>query len=274
MGMSLSVRALTSHFFFNSRLRLPQQMVAAGGCALRACRAIGKESMSPSAGMLLVNEIRPRIQAAVGRGCVRPYGCEDVKELVADGVAIAARMLDSAEAAGKKVTPGNVAFFALQTLKSGRRSNRAGRQDAMCPAAALDGHVAITSMDEPRGVTDDDPDGETTLHDLLASSGEDGSTEAARRIDWNSAMQTMDDRTRAVLRGTAEGVGTGELAARYHVSAPRVCQVREAAGAKITAAWGGNPVADASREAGWAKHVRTYAQRRACRAERAARQAV
>jgi hypothetical protein len=225
--------------------------------------------MSPQAEMLLLNEIQPRIQAAVGKGRVRMVGSEDTRELVQDGLCIAAKMLDAAETQGKAVTAGNIAFFAIQSLKSGRRFGYAGKSDVLSPGAMLAGHASVVSLDEPRGEPDDDPDGEFTLHDVLAATGEDAGTAAGRRIDWDQALQTMDARTRGILQGTAEGVGPGELAARYSISAPRVCQVRDAAGAKITQAWGGNPVVDATRETAWIKHVRTYAQQRTCRACRA-----
>lgn len=224
--------------------------------------------MSPSAGMMLLQQIVPLIAGAIGRGAVMPVGSEDTEELKAEGYALAAALLDSAEARGKTITASNIAYYALQLLKSGRRSGYAGRTDVMSAGAQLDGHASIVSMDEAMG--EDDEGDEHNLHDVLADWSHDGSHEAARRMDWNLALQTMDDRMRDVLQGTAEGIGTRELAVRYEVSAPRICQVREAAGNRIRSAWGGDPIADATRDAGWAKHVRAHMQRRACRAGRAA----
>jgi hypothetical protein len=126
-------------------------------------------------------------------------------------------------------------------------------------------------MDEPIGVDENDSDYELTLHDLIADQHEDGSSEAARRIDWDDALETMDDRMCGVVMGTAEGLGNQDTAARYRISPARCCQIRETAGAKIAAAWGGDPVADAAQEPAWIKHVLAYTQRRQCRAERAAR---
>jgi hypothetical protein len=226
--------------------------------------------MTATAGLLLTDHILPLIASAIARGAVKPVGTDDVEELQAEGIALAAALLDSAEARGKQVSASSVAFYALQGLKSGRRSGYAGRADAMSAAAILDGAVHIRSMDAAMQPDEDDPDQDLTLHDLIAASNEDPATEAGRNVDWDTALDTMDDRMRGVLAGTAEGVGTGEMALRYRVSPPRICQVREAAGDKIQAVWGGNPIKDATRQAAWTKHVRTYAQRRACRAERAA----
>ena len=167
--------------------------------------------------------------------------------------------------------PASIVYFAIQSLRSGRRSGYAGRQDAMCPAATLDGRVSLASLEEPIGFDENDPNYEVPLHDFLATPGEDGSSEAARRIDWDAALATMDPRMQGILAGTAEGTSNQDIAARYRISPPRCCQVREEAGVKISAAWGGGPVVDATREAAWAKHVRAFAQRRACRAERIAR---
>src|ERR1700722_11842198 len=76
--------------------------------------------MSPQAGFILHEQVVPRLRSAVPHA-VHCVGCEDAEELVQDGTAMAARMLDSAEKAGKQVTPGNVAYYAIQHLKSGRR---------------------------------------------------------------------------------------------------------------------------------------------------------
>ncbi len=217
----------------------------------------------------MVNEILPLIQAAIAKGVVKPTGCEDAEELAAEAVAMAAEGLESAERRGKTVPANSVAFYAVQRLKYGRRSGYAGKADVMSAAAMLCGRVRMRSMDESMGVDEDSGD-ELTLHDILAGSGEDVESAAARELDWDTALQTMDDRMRAVVQGTAEGIGTGELAARYSISAPRVCQVRESAGEKILGAWGGDPINDATRETAWGRHVRSYAERRACRAERAA----
>src|SRR5579863_230623 len=59
---------------------------------------------SPQAGWLLVNEIVPRLRTALP-GAVRCVGAEVQEELLQDGTAIAAKILHSAEAAGKNSAP-------------------------------------------------------------------------------------------------------------------------------------------------------------------------
>ena len=216
---------------------------------------------------MLLQQIVPLIARAIGRGAVKSTGCEDVEELQAEGCAIAAKLLDSAELRGKEVPPQSVAFYAIERLKGGRRSGYAGKADVLSAAATVYGRVTVRSMDETIGYDENDQQ-ELTLHDVLADHHEDGSSQAARRIDWDAALATMDERMRGVVTGTAEGIGTDKLAARYEISSPRICQVREAAGRKIAEAWGGDPIVDVTREAAWSKHVRTYTERRRCRIER------
>jgi hypothetical protein len=56
--------------------------------------------MSPQAGWILQAEVVPRLRASIPRN-VHCVGSEDAEELIQDSIAIAAKMLHSAEAAGK-----------------------------------------------------------------------------------------------------------------------------------------------------------------------------
>jgi hypothetical protein len=59
--------------------------------------------MTPHAGFMLMEEIAPRLKAA---SIYLPrVGADDPEELYQDGLAIAAKMLDSAERHGKEVAP-------------------------------------------------------------------------------------------------------------------------------------------------------------------------
>jgi hypothetical protein len=87
--------------------------------------------MSPAACVILINEIMPRLRAAIPRS-VRPVGTETYDELVQDGAAIASAALHSAESRGMKLMPASIVYFAIQALRSGRRSGYAGRLEAAC----------------------------------------------------------------------------------------------------------------------------------------------
>lgn len=93
--------------------------------------------MSPQSCALLLEEIAPRLRSAIPR-CVQTIGAEDAEELVQDSIVQAAKMLLSVEKEGKTVTPGNIAYYAILHMKSGRRSSGCGRTDALASSTQLD----------------------------------------------------------------------------------------------------------------------------------------
>ncbi len=126
--------------------------------------------MSPQAGCLLVEQIAPRLR--ITSRCLPQVGADDADELYQDGVAIAAKMLDSAERKGKKVTAGNIAYYAGKQLASGRRSTFGGRTDVLSPAAQLDDNAQLTSLQQDVAHDPDTGEG-IALADLLADEAED-----------------------------------------------------------------------------------------------------
>jgi hypothetical protein len=221
--------------------------------------------------MILVSRIMPLIAAAVAHGAVRSTGCEDVEELVAEGRALAAKALDSAERRGKAVPPQSVAFYAIENLKQGRRSGYAGKADVMSAAATVSGRVNIRSLDEPMAADGDDPDQDMTLHDVLAGSVEDVDVAVARTLDWDLVLRRLDARNKTVVTAMAAGYGTGEIAARIKVSPSRVCQLKKAVAGYVVDAWGTNGIAEASTTSAWRAGLRAVDERRAVRYERRGR---
>ena len=141
--------------------------------------------MSPQAGCLLMEHIAPRLH--VTSRCLPQVGADDAEELYQDGIAIAAQMLDSAERRGKKVTAGNIAWYAGKQLASGRRSTYGGRADALSPAAQLDDNAQLTSLQQE--VARDPITGEgIALADLLADGAEDPAEAACRNLDWEEFL--------------------------------------------------------------------------------------
>ena len=222
--------------------------------------------MTASAGLLLVDEIVPRIQAAVPRW-VKKVGAEDDGELIQDGVAQAAMTIESCEARGQPLYASSIAYFAVQRLKSGRRSNYAGRADVLSPAAQLDGRSVMSSMDEPKP---SDVEGENlTLHDVLGRSEADPAEQAARELDWEPLLAELDDRKLAILRTVAEGGALNRLAKRFGISNPRITQLKSELARQIKERLGDNVLADVMRRPRW--EASTYAQQQAdiCRHARA-----
>ena len=223
--------------------------------------------MSPYSCALLL-QIRPILMAAITRGAVRPTGCEDAEELVQDGMVMAANQISSADQRGVTITASTTAFFTLQGLKSGRRAGSACRKDVMCPAAQLDSTVKVDSMDAGLGV--DDGGHEMTLHDYLAGSAEDPAGVVGRVLDWEQVMERLDPREQFVVNQTALDTPGTAVARRLRISTPRVVQIKRRVAQKIKDAWGEDAVMNVVRETTWQRHVRTMAERRACRAERRA----
>lgn len=221
--------------------------------------------MNPNA--VLLEVIRPMILSAVARGAVRPIG-EDLADVEQDCVLQAAKILDSATRRGKAVQPESVVFYTLQSVKSGRRSGSHGRCDVMGTACQLDGNSTVMSIDAGIGDDEDGADDQPTLHDVLASSVEDPDVSAARNLDWCLVEPLLDARETMVLRDTADGVPGLSQAELHGVSPARVTQLKRQVGAKVMAAWGGNPSVDAGREPAWRRHVATFEARRACRHRR------
>src|SRR5438876_1604323 len=152
--------------------------------------------MHSSTEQFILQEVQPRLQAAIAQS-VPLVGAEDVQELVQDGTVIALRLLDSATRSGRKVTGGNLAFYTLKMLRSGRRSTGERRNDPLHPKAQLNGTCAVQSLDEPLA-SYDDSDEHLTLGEALAARTEDPATAAMRRLDWQSLIASLDSTARAV----------------------------------------------------------------------------
>jgi hypothetical protein len=92
--------------------------------------------MSPQAGELLLQEIAPRLRNSIAH-CVPRVGSDDIAELTQDSIAIAASLLSSAEARGKKVTAGKISYYTTKLIRQGRRSTGQSKTDVMHPSPNL-----------------------------------------------------------------------------------------------------------------------------------------
>ena len=84
--------------------------------------------MSPRAGFILQDQVVPRLRSAIPN-VVHCVGAEDAQELIQDSIAMAAKLMHNVEKAHKKVTPGNIAYYTIQHIKSGRRSTGSSMVD-------------------------------------------------------------------------------------------------------------------------------------------------
>jgi hypothetical protein len=202
--------------------------------------------MSPRAGELLLDVIQPMLIAVVPQ-VVKTTGAEESDELVQDGMCMVAQAIEVLENQGKALMPRSVAYYTIQRLKSGRRSQYAGRMDAMCHGATLDKQVVLADRE---AAAHDETGEELTFGEMLASDDEDAATLAAHDIDWSLIEPLLTDRELKVLQALTEGRGTNEIAITNGVSAPAVTQAKRRIGRKINGSWGEGMVREVGRVAG------------------------
>jgi hypothetical protein len=222
--------------------------------------------MSPAAGDLLVEHIAPRLRSAIPK-VVQPVGAEDAEELVQDAIVMAARMLDAVERNGKKVTPGNIAYYCILHAKSGRRSQSASRADAMAQGAQLDQKSCLLSMEDEVGY-DPEIDEAVTLGDVLASQREDPSMAAARNIDWELFIETHDYRYGVIIRGFLEGRSLMQSATKCGLGYPGLHQLRQRLVEDLIAFMGPQAVQNSVQIPAWKAGILGNRERVACQADR------
>jgi hypothetical protein len=217
--------------------------------------------MTIEAGRLLVEEIVPRIAAVVARS-VKLVGCEDVEEVVQDATAMAAKMLDNAEKAGKKVTVGNIAYYTLQHIKSGRRSVGNSAVDVLATGTQLHGKCQVESVDVLIPADGEDCDG-IPLREILSRDVEDPATVAAREVDWGRFLDGQNDCSRNIVRFTAEGRTLKDVSRECGFSSETVKQSRNRLASQIREFFGENILADVAQVPGWKNNLMATRERHA-----------
>jgi hypothetical protein len=224
--------------------------------------------MSPRANWLLENEICPRLHGAVPKS-VLCVGAEDAQELVADGIAMAARMLDRVEQQGKlgKVSASNISYYTLQHLKSGRRANGSSTVDIMASATQLNGASKLHSLSEVVNQTEGG-DEIYELHDVISNDHEDPSVQAARRLDWSSFIASLNRMERLLVDCLVKGLGIREAANIAQVSYWTMRNYRDKIARKIIEFMGINILQDIASIPGWRIGLDCERELMACRADR------
>ncbi|MDA0765374.1 MAG: hypothetical protein O3A92_00925 [Verrucomicrobia bacterium] len=214
--------------------------------------------MSPEMGNLLIDEVVPRLRAALPSvPSVPSVGHEDREELLADMTANAAKMMDSAEKAGKRFSAGNIAYYASRAARSGRRSTWSGRTDVLCPAASLDRSVRFEHLDgDPDGGrTTRQPhadfcDGAEGLHEIAwtgsgpGSGSSDPAEEAARNIDWEEFLAVHPPRYRIAVLVLAGGGTMREAGQSCGIGDSAACLLRKSLGVALQEHFGPEMIAD------------------------------
>ena len=223
--------------------------------------------MSSHADTVLIDEIVPRLRTMIPHR-VSFVGAEDAEELLQDATLMAARLLTRARANGKTVTPGNIAFYTLLHLRSGRRSHSASRSDAMGSRTQIVGNSRVTSMEAPVASDAASPEEPMTLGDVLASDAEDPSETAARNLDWQALVATLDEKALAVLHCMADDVRLQEVATRHGVCRSTVQSWRNQLTELVRSFMGEDVLRLIQRTPRWRENLTALREQVACRLDR------
>jgi hypothetical protein len=221
---------------------------------------------------MLLNKVVPRLRAAAPS--VPKVGAEDNEEIVADMTANAATMIDSAEKAGRKFGPGNIAWYASRAARSGRRSTGSSRTDVLAAGTQLDGLVHHEHLDggpdEPSHASElgDNADG---LYDI-AWNGQatDPAEDAARNLDWEAFLARHSDRHRIAVLVLAQGGTMREASRLIGISDSAACTLRKQVAADLVAFFGEEILRRllGGVSPGWSCNVRAGRERHLCHARR------
>ena len=220
--------------------------------------------MSPQAGWILQEEVVPRLKASIPRN-VNQVGAEDSEELIQDAIVMAAKLMHTVECQGKTVTAGNIAYYTILHMKSGRRSYGSSTTDVCGISTQLNGSTRLSSLEEPAAV-----DGETggellAFHDVLSQDQDDPGMIAARKLDWQALLARLTEREIvAVLAGRT----VSEVALVFQVSrsAMQLCKNRLVE--LIQEFMGVDILVEVRRLPGWRNDLNTTREKLACRFER------
>jgi hypothetical protein len=217
--------------------------------------------MSPRAGAVLVDEIAPRLRSAVPQ-VAHTVGAEDSEELYQDGLAMAAKMLHDLEERGKVVTLGNVAYYTILHLKSGRRSTGNSRADVMASGTQMCHRSCVLSLETEVGY-DPELDEPIRLEEMLTSSTDDPSITAARNLDWEAFLRCHDYRYAVMV----EGKSRGQMARLCRVDYWKVGELKTQMASDILD-FMDTPLEDAMEIPSWRSNLQVDREKMACRADR------
>ena len=224
-----------------------------------------RKYMSPQAGWILQEEVVPRLRSAIPRN-VRQIGYEDADELVQDSICIAAKLLDNCERANKKVTAGNIAYYTILHMKSGRRSHGSSNADALGTGTQLHGRSTTTSLDEP--VDGAELGEEFSVSDVFSTDDEDPGQKAARKIDWAVFMASLSDREISVVEGLLMGLNGSEVGRALGIDPSSIRYFKQRLAMKILEHFGHDILAEIRRMPGWKNSLNCNREKLACRNHR------
>lgn len=218
---------------------------------------------------MLVSEVVPRLRNSVHT--VPKVGHEDDEEILQDATLMAARMMESAEKAGKRFTAGNMAWYATKAARRGRRSYYTGRCDVMSPGCQIDGMARHESLDDMVEMEFGDAG---TLHDVIAPPGylgqaPDPAEEAARNIDWEAFLANSPPRYRIAIEVLVTGGTMREAGKRCGLGDSAALLLKRRIASDLIAFFGDDVIRrllNGTRPT-WESDLRAVREKHACRFE-------
>jgi hypothetical protein len=222
--------------------------------------------MSPQAGELLVQEIAPRIRNSLASSAAQ-VGADDMGELEQDGIAIAATLLASAEARDKKVSAGNISYYATKLVRSGRRSTGESKTDVLSPRTQMVARCRVMSLEEPVKYEEGSEE-PLALDEVLACEAEDPSATGARNLDWQAFTGMLDELARTILQCLADERPLLEVAHAAGVSRSTIQTHKNRLSVAVRSFMGQELLQQLQRSPQWRLNIRATREKMACRYER------
>ena len=182
---------------------------------------------------------------------------------------MAAQMMHRNELRGKQVTPGNVSYYTIQHLKSGRRANGSSSVDVMATGTQLNGSARLDSLSL---VVSESEHGDEIfeLQDIISNDREDPSIQAARNMDWNSFCQSLNKLELVLVECLVNGLGVKEAAELAKVHYSTMQDYRKKLAVKLLEYMGADILKDIAHLPSWTINLETERQSVLCRHERRA----
>jgi hypothetical protein len=177
--------------------------------------------------------------------------------------------MHNAESRGKRITPSNAAYYAIQHCKSGRRAVGHSAVDVHGSATQLQGHSRLESMEEVVASNEEQGGEIFELHDVLGSDHEDVAQAVARKMDWEDFMAGLSERDQAVIECLIEGKSTSSMSRKLKVSDWSIKNSKKSLAVKIAEFMGADILLEVRKSPQWKQDLEATREKLACKHDRA-----
>ena len=181
-------------------------------------------------------DMMPEIQSRASL-TFRHLNPEAKEEAVAETVALCWMNHVHCVSMGKSIGPSSLAHYAMLGIRSGRSLNGQSSVDVMAPRTQILGRVVVESLDTERDAYTSN-DGWWDRSDILEDrhTWEQPFERVRIKHDYGAFLSEpyVTKQEQRVFELLAEGWRTGHIAEELAVSAPRVCQIKDAVARKLS----------------------------------------